>query len=204
MVDNNFMTIINLPQTEKMVNKDQRLINGIINGEQEVLKHFYRDNIYYVRNYILRNSGNMEDVEDIFQDALVVLYQKLRSGRIEIHAPVRTYFYGICKNLWLTRLRKKEKLIINDDNGLEERLTNEVLENQENQEREHLYQKHFQKLSPDNKQLLHLFFEGKSMKEISKICGYSEGYARKKKFDAKKKLFAMIEDDPMYRELSAC
>ncbi len=186
------------------MNNDQVIIAGIIEGDERILTCFYRDNIRYIQGYILRNYGNLEDVEDVFQDALVVLYQKLRSGLLEIRVPIKTYFYGICRNLWRNRLKKKEKLIIDDgQNRFEEGINDPLIANIENQEREHLYRKYFQKLSADNKKLLYLFFEGKSMKEISIITGYSEGYTRKKKFEAKRQLLKMIEKDPMYEELRA-
>ena len=187
-------------QTTIKNNKEQRIINGIINGDERILQKFYLENIRYIQGYILRNQGNIEDVEDIFQDALVVLYQKLRSDLFEINAPIKTYFYGICKNMWCNRLRKKEKLIIDDEQTyIKEEINDSSV--YENQEREHLYKKHFQNLSLDNKKVLLLFFEGKSMREISDITGYTEGYTRKKKFTAKKKLIEMIEQDPLYHEL---
>jgi len=119
--------------------------------------------------------------------------------------PIRTYFYGICKNLWLTRLRNKNKIITNEvafENRKEVSESNQQL--MEKDEREHLYNKHFCQLSVGNKNLLSLYFEGKSVREISTITGFSEGYTRKKKFEAKKQLLRMIERDPAYRELVAC
>ncbi|WP_062052629.1 RNA polymerase sigma factor [Aquimarina longa] len=185
-----------------MKSKDQVIIAGIIEGNERILTCFYKENIKYIEGYILRNCGNTEDVEDIFQDALVLLYQKLRSGLLELRVPVRTYFYGICKNLWRNRLRKKKKLIIGDEHHfLEEEANDSIIIDIENQEREHLYRKYFQKLDTKSKKLLCLVFERKSMREISKITGYSEGYARKKKFEAKKELLRMIEEDPVYKEL---
>ncbi|WP_299434268.1 sigma-70 family RNA polymerase sigma factor [uncultured Aquimarina sp.] len=184
------------------MNTDQAIISGIIKGDERVLKVFYRDNVRYIQGYILRNYGSIEDVEDVFQDALVVLYQKIKSGLLKISVPIKTYFYGICKNIWRTRLRNKLKLV-GDDTKLKnkEQITDSVVKDIENKDREHLYRKHFQKLSNDNKNLMLLFFEGKSVKEISKITGYTEGYTRKKKFDVKKQLLTMIEKDPLYSEL---
>jgi RNA polymerase sigma factor (sigma-70 family) len=184
--------------------KDQVIIAGIIEGDERTLTCFYKENIEYIQRYILRNNGKPEDVEDVFQDAFIVLYQKLQLGFFELRVPIKTYFYGICKNLWRNRLRKRKKLVIyNGGNCFEEETNNLLIINIENQEREHLYRKHFHKLSTGNRKLLHLFFEGKSMKEISKIIGHSEGYTRKKKFEAKKKLLKMIEKDPIYKELTA-
>lgn len=184
------------------MNTDQAIISGIIRGDERVLKVFYRDNIRYIQGYILRNYGSIEDVEDVFQDALVVLYQKIKSGLFKIHVPIKTYFYGICKNIWRTRLRKKQQLST-DDNLFEnkEEMVDSITIEIENKDREHLYRKHFQKLSSDNKNLMLLYFEGKSAKEISQITGYTEGYTRKKKFDVKKQLLTMIEKDPLYDEL---
>lgn len=185
-----------------MMYKDQVIIDGIITGDERILTSFYKENIRYIQGYILRNNGNPEDVEDVFQDALVVLYQKLKSGLLELKVPVKTYFYGICKNVWRNRLRKKKKSFMKDrENHLEAGIDAPIEIDIENQEREHLYRKHFQRLSTDNKKILSLFFEGMSMLEISKIIGYSEGYTRKKKFQAKKQLLEMIEKDPIYKEL---
>lgn len=184
--------------------KDQLIITGIKEGNEKILGEFYKDNVKYIKRFILNNYGNKEDVEDVFQDALVRLYQKLRSGNFQLQGSLRTYFFGICKNIWRTRLRKKD-ILIEDHSYFEEEAS--VIENpihyMEDQEKEHLYRKHFQRLSSDNKQLLTLFFSGKSMKEISVITGTSLGYTRKKKFDAKNKLLQMIEQDPIYKELRA-
>ncbi|MBQ0741447.1 sigma-70 family RNA polymerase sigma factor, partial [Aquimarina celericrescens] len=79
-----------------------------------------------------------------------------------------------CKNLWRNRLRKKKKLIIEDrENRFDVGIDDPIMVDIENQEREHLYRKHFQKLSTDNKKILSLFFEGRSMLEISKVIGCS-------------------------------
>lgn len=184
--------------------KDQVITTGILSGNKRIINYFYEENIRYIRGYIQGNCGNTEDVEDVFQDALVVLYEKLQSGNLELRVPLKTYFYGICKNVWRNRLRKTERLIIDDEYyRLEQRTYDNHAIHIENQEREYLYKKHFDKLSAENQNLLYLFFEGRSMREISEIMGHTEGYTRKKKFDAKKRLLAMIEKDPMYNELKA-
>ena len=71
----------------------------------------------------------------------------------------------------------------------------------ENRDQEALYKKYFGRLSAENQNLLFMYFEGRSMREISEIIGCSEGYTRKKKYDAKKQLTQMIEQDPTYQEL---
>ncbi len=179
------------------------IITGVTQGDEKILKHFYKETMVYIRGYIIRNSGNTQDVEDVFQDAMIVLYLKLRSGLVELKSPIKTYFYGICKNIWRNRLRKQKKLLLTDSVHLfEKEVDTSFLIDIETNEREQLYRKHFQNLSLDNKKVLTLYFKGKSMKEISEITGYTEGYARKKKFEAKKSLLSMVEQDPLYEEIA--
>ncbi len=185
------------------MHKDEVIISGIINGDKGIISGFYKENVRFVKHYVLSNSGNEADVYDVFQDAIVILYQKLRDGAARISTSVKTYFYGICKNIWRMRLRSKEK-----DAYSETDVTNLQATDREHadtsievKEREHLYRKHFNTLSVSEQQLLKLFFERKTMQEIAEIMGNSVGYVRKKKFEAKAKLIAKIENDPAYKEL---
>jgi len=182
--------------------EERKILEGIAAGNSEVIKAFYKDNYHYFKSYILRNSGGDLDAEDVFQDAMIVLYKKLKSDTLEINVSIRTYFYAICKNIWRSRLRNKNKLIFDEEKVLmSDEVEMKITEDIENQERDHLYRKYFIKLSDTCKEVLNLVFLKKSMKEISDITGYSEGYTRKKKFECKNVLMEMIEKDPSYREL---
>lgn len=182
--------------------KDQEILRGILAGDRAVIKTFYKENFVYIRGYITQNSGNKEDVEDVFQDALMILYEKLESEPLELNASLRTYFFAICKNLWKKRLRKKSKVLTTDTVfEISEELDDNILQRIENQDREHIYRKYFLQLSAACQKLLSLVFEEKSMKEIAEHTGYTEGYTRKKKFECKKHLMDRIESDPAYKEL---
>ncbi len=182
--------------------EDQKILEGIATGNEVIITAFYKNNLPYIRRYILQNSGREEDVEDVFQDALVLIYQKLKENSLELHSSLRTYFYGICKNIWRNRLRKNKKMVITEDDlNTQEIVDAVIIQDLEYRDREHVYRKHFLRLNNTCRELLKLLFLGNSMKDISNITGYSEGYARKKKFDCKKALLEMIEKDPMYQEL---
>ncbi|WP_299315184.1 sigma-70 family RNA polymerase sigma factor [uncultured Aquimarina sp.] len=183
-------------------NDEIKIFNGILKGNEKVLKDFYKRNFTVINNFILKNSGTERDSEDIFQDGLIVLYQKLKSETLDISCSIHTYFYGICKNIWRTRLRKSGKISCCgaiDDLNL--RYTMDSTEDIAQSEREELFRKHFLNLNCKCKQILILFLEGKSMRETGLITGHSEGYTRKKKFECKKKLLEMIEKDSLYSEL---
>ncbi|WP_299441682.1 sigma-70 family RNA polymerase sigma factor [uncultured Aquimarina sp.] len=183
-------------------NDEIKIFNGIIKGNEKVLKDFYERNFTVINSFIIKNSGTERDSEDIFQDALITLYQKLKSDSLVINCSIHTYFYGVCKNMWRTRLRKKSRMSCCgpiDDLKLEDN-TN-IIKDIEQSEREQLFRKHFVNLNCKCKQILTLFLEGKSMREIGLITGHSEGYVRKKKFESKKQLLEMIEKDSLFSEL---
>ncbi|MBW1295303.1 RNA polymerase sigma factor [Aquimarina litoralis] len=185
-------------------NEERKILDGIRDGNEQAIKVFYQNNYSYIKSYILNNSGDTRDAEDVFQDALVVIYEKLKEGSLNIHenVTVRSYLYGVCKNLWLSRLRKRKKMIVDPGIIKENEGTDiSISEELEKKEREHLYRKYFLALSDSCKEILRLVFDGKSMKEIASITKYSEGHARKKKYDCKKSLIEKLEKDPMYKEL---
>ena len=184
--------------------EEHKILEGIAAGDEAIIKTFYKKNLPYIRQYVLHNSGNEEDVEDVFQDALVFVYQKLKTGSLELHASLRTYFYAVCKNMWRNRLRRNKKFVVTKEvANIPEQLNITVIEELTYRERQQVYRKYFLKLNDSCRQVLTLVFEGKSMKEIAKVTGYSEGYTRKKKFECKRSLIEMIEKDSVYRELIA-
>ena len=57
---------------------DEQLIVAIRNGDKDAVVQLYKDNIMAIRNYILKNSGNSDDAEDILQDACVAVWEKIK------------------------------------------------------------------------------------------------------------------------------
>ncbi len=184
--------------------KHQTIIQGIKEGDYQILKAFYKKNLPHVRKFILKHHGRPEDVEDIFQEAVVVLYHKLRTEKLETKVMIDTYFAGICKNMWRNQLRKQQ--LIAYQNWLvdtSEDTEASILETLLLEDQQALYQKYHAQLNPTSSQLLQLFFEGKNMKTIASYMGYSEGYTRKKKHLIKNRLLQGIQQDPVYEELVA-
>ncbi|WP_438710959.1 RNA polymerase sigma factor [Aquimarina muelleri] len=180
--------------------EEQKILEGIVAGDEVIITAFYKKNL----PYILQNSGNEEDVEDVFQDAMIFIYQRLKTDSLEIHSSIRTYFYGVCKNIWRNKVRKNKKLVITEYLPEDIEIINPtVFKDLECKEQEHIYRKHFLKLSDTCREVLCLVFQGMNMKEIAKVTGYSDAYTRKKKFECKRHLIEMIEKDPAYPELQS-
>ncbi|MBQ4818855.1 sigma-70 family RNA polymerase sigma factor [Aquimarina sp. MMG016] len=183
--------------------KNQQIIDGIITGDRLILKTFYKNNLPYIRKYILKQGGCIQDVEDVFQDSLVLIYQKLLNGSLQIDISIHSFFIGVCKNKWREQLRIQHKVRYNDQLVTQKPdYTQSVIDTLIEKDQTVLYHKHLDNLSEKNRTILQLFFEGKSMREIATVNGYTEGYARKKKFEIKETLLRMIQKNPVYDELA--
>ena len=67
-----------------------------------------------VSSYVRKNMGNSEDAEDIFQEAILVLLQKVRQADFVLTSSLKTSLFAISKNLWLKRLRDNKLVSVDD------------------------------------------------------------------------------------------
>jgi hypothetical protein len=54
------------------------IIEGIRRRDKDVLKYVYKQYFPMVRYFIIRNQGSEEDAEDIFQEAVVAIFERVR------------------------------------------------------------------------------------------------------------------------------
>ena len=81
---------------------DEEIIAGIRKRDNRVLHYIYKNAFAPVKQLILHNAGSETDAEDIFQEALIVIFKKLRAEEdFEINAAFSTYIYSIARLLWL-------------------------------------------------------------------------------------------------------
>jgi RNA polymerase sigma factor (sigma-70 family) len=66
---------------------------------------FYREII----DFIQIKGGSEEDGADIFQEAIVILIDEIREGKFRGESKIKTFLYGIARNLWLMELRTRER-----------------------------------------------------------------------------------------------
>src|ERR1700750_849043 len=57
-----------------------------------------------VLQLIINNNGNEDDAKDIYQEAIIILYNKVKAGDFELSSKLKTFIYSVCRRLWLKRL----------------------------------------------------------------------------------------------------
>jgi len=58
-----------------------------------------------VAKYVSKMGGTFDEAKDIFQDVLVIYYEKTVNATIELHSNEQAYLLGISKHLWAKRFR---------------------------------------------------------------------------------------------------
>ena len=176
------------------------IIKGILERRSRIYLFLYDEYLPMIKNFILKNSGDETDAKDLFQDTLIIIFNKVNSGDLKLTSSFKTYFFAICKYLWFQRLEVLQKT---DFLNRQDESWNEVMELNEylDYEEEKLYQKHFRLLDEDCQKILEGYFDKKPFKAIAYELKYRPSYIKKLKFNCKEKLIRNIMNDPVYFEL---
>jgi RNA polymerase sigma factor (sigma-70 family) len=188
----------------KVLFTDEAILNGLRTRDVPIIKYLYKHYFYPIRALVTSNSGTQMDAEDIFQDALVIIYQKIAEENLRLTCSFKTYLYSVCRHLWLQKLNKKEFTYEFKESAdldcFQDKYNFE--EQSEEMEKYRLFQQHFLKLSDDDQKVLKLFMKKISLKEIASIMGYKSGdYAKFRKYICKERLKNSIINDPRYKEM---
>ncbi len=180
-------------------------INAILKGVREkdnkVLYYIYQESYPAIKKHIVNNSGNAEDAKDIFQDAIVIIYNKSNKSDFILDCDFSTYLYSICKVLWWMELKKKkdEKSNMKELEELQ-KYQDDIIGSDGVSEKYSIYHKYINKLDYDCQKVLRLFYDGVRAKEIADIMGYeNEQIARSKKYKCKEKILKWIRKDPNFK-----
>lgn len=178
---------------------DEAIIEGLRLRSDYIIKYMYQEMFPMIRYLVVKNSGNDEDAEDVFQDGLIVVFKKIRDHELDLTCSFRTYIYSVCRNIWLQKLSKRKQYAreFSDVESFVD-LPDKVDQFQEEEmEKYRLYQQHFLTLGEDCQKVLLLFMKKQSLKEIAVEMGYkTEKYAKTRKYLCKEELKKRIINDP--------
>lgn len=185
-----------------MINTEQDYLNAIVEGEMEGLDLIYAQFLPPITRFILSKGGNAEDAQDIFQDALLILYEKGRKGDFQIERKFYSYLLVTCRNLWGNRIQKKSFREVTLPDQIKHTADDDILALIHQGEIEKLFWSAFAKLGEDCQTILRLFFSKKKMEEIREVMGFkSVNYTKKRKHQCKGMLIELVKKDGRYNEL---
>ncbi|HSZ32991.1 MAG TPA: sigma-70 family RNA polymerase sigma factor [Puia sp.] len=176
---------------------EELVINRVLKGDQSAFSILVRKYQDYVFTLVLRFTTNREDAEEIAQDVFVKAYRSLADFRGD--AKFSTWLFTITRTTCLSFLRKKKLDTVSLDNertglqvgnqesgfganGIEQKSKHTMLNNA------------ISMLSPDDAQVLNLFYQGdQSLEEIGKIMRLDPNTVKVKLFRARQRLKDKME-----------
>lgn len=179
---------------------EQTLLAMLRGNEQrqidQALSQLYRQYYEPVQQLIRKNSGTVEEADDIFQEVLLAFYTQLRARKLTLHCSIKTYLYSVARNMWLNELRKRstKPTIVETDEFIllqEDHLASMVLTEQ-NQEMAKL----IRSLGNQCQEILtYFYFDRFRMKKVADLMGFAnEQVAKNKKSKCLKKLKALVQE----------
>lgn len=159
----------------KAENNERELLQGLAKNDKKAVETIYSQNYNMVQALIIRNNGSADDARDTFQEAMIVLYEKVRSGTFELNCQIKTYLYSVSRRLWLKRLQQMSRYIPEVENLQDTVPVEEEVEEHERRNTEfQLMDKAINNLGEPCKSLLEAYYLRKrSMQEIAASFGYT-------------------------------
>lgn len=173
---------------------EKELLNRIQSNDRTVLGELFVRYERLVSSYVTSHGGDEADAEDMLQEAIIVLWQKVCAGNFELTSKLGTYILAIAKNKWRAEVRKRSRfdkgaLSIATPDGNPSSL-DDVLE----AERLETLRRALEAINPVCKQLLMLFyFEERRLQDIATVLGFANAdVAKSKKYQCKKALESVL------------
>lgn len=168
--------------------KDSEILQRIHRGDEKVLEYLYRKYYRMMTNIVLKGNGTEMEAQDVYQEALIVFWQKASSGQLVLTSKISTYLYSICQNQWRKELDRKSRLSNEEKDG------EEYQQHEENQNYRIVTEAIKELGDPCKSILTYYYFDGLSMSDIAIRMNFANtDTAKTKKYKCKKRLDSLIK-----------
>jgi len=159
----------------KSENNERILLQGLAASDKKAVETIYRENYNMIQALIINNNGSSDDAKDIFQEAMIVLYEKVRSGTFELNCQIKTYVYSVSRRLWLKKLQQLNRYSAPVEGlELEVPVEEEIEEHEKRNAEFEMMDKAISSLGEPCKSLLEAYYlQKKNMQEIAADFGYT-------------------------------
>lgn len=183
---------------EGAVRKEEKILVRVREGDNEAVARLYKKNYPAVFHFVIRNHGDEDEAAEIYQQAFVILYEKLQDESFRLYSSAGTFLFAVSRNLWLASLKERRRFIPDPDEELisksdeESQIVKQVL----SQEKDILaMEQSLEILGEPCRTLLKMFYhESRTMEQIADIMGYTNAdNAKNQKYKCLKRLRKIFE-----------
>jgi RNA polymerase sigma factor (sigma-70 family) len=178
------------------LNEDARILDQIRRGDEKALVKLYEMNERQVFAFVSRNNGSHEDAEDMLQEAVIVLWERVRTGRYEHTAKLSTFLFATVKNLWYRRLARTRREVPSDLDDATASNDKSILDVMIEDEEAAMISSALTRLGDPCRRLLLLYYwEERSMEQIAEEMSFANAdTVKSKKYQCKKALEKLLAE----------
>jgi RNA polymerase sigma factor (sigma-70 family) len=154
---------------------DEAIVEGIRHNDDKALACLYKLHYPMISHFILNNSGTDDEAKDIYQEGVIVFYEKIKDNSLELTCQIKTYLYSVCRRLWLKRLAEKGRYASRiEDSESYLSLQEEVPVHEENERQFGVMAEALSQLGEPCRTLLEDYYiRDQNMQEITEKFGYT-------------------------------
>lgn len=180
---------------------DEDILLGIRHGDSLVWEYIYNKWLPMIETMVKCHRGDTARARDVFQEATLILIEKVQEEDLRLSCKFSTYLYSICFKIQSQYNRSCESKTKRMD-----QLPDMVCEPETDTEIEKkvhvLVEKYFDQLSKSCQKILRLYVNKVSIAHISKIMNHTQvQYTMDRKYRCKRSLITRITADPNYKEI---
>jgi RNA polymerase sigma factor (sigma-70 family) len=171
----------------------------------KAFRYLYKSYFRMAYKLIKKRKGTENDAEDVFQEALLTLYENVKNHQFRGDSSLKTYFYSILRNQW-NKKRTKNKVLKQYEKSYTIANYSKIdiireIDDNHIEVKEILIDSLLDQVGPQCKRLLQYFyFENLPMKIIMQKMNFSnEQSARVQKYKCMQKLMNYLAEKPLVK-----
>ncbi|HTN47324.1 MAG TPA: sigma-70 family RNA polymerase sigma factor [Flavipsychrobacter sp.] len=156
------------------LNTELQTLDALAKGSRQATEQVYRQHSKIVIGWIVQNGGEAADAEDIFQESMVILYEKVQSAEFRLSCKIGTYLFAVSKHLWYKKLRQNQRTTLGGEDAQEIVYEEDVIGHEERELHYEQLDLALDKLGEPCRSLLKAYYQqDKSMQQIAADFGYT-------------------------------
>ena len=92
-----------------LTNTDQHLLAQMATGDRKAAEEVYTRHADMICRWVVKNGGSGADATDIFQEAMMILFEKSQNEDFRLSCKIGTYLFAVSKHLWYKKIQQKQK-----------------------------------------------------------------------------------------------
>ena len=178
---------------------DSKIIKKLESNDNQannaILKHLYKRFYPMAVSVVMQYNGNENEAEDVFQEALIALYENVKAKKFRGDSSINTYLYATIRNIWFSKLKKSKRII---DQELNEGISEgSPINFDDNDDTVCVINKLLDEVGESCREILKAYYyENCSMRAIKERMGFmNEQSAKTQKYKCLQKLIKLVENN---------